>query len=132
VPIRLVTTAAGERFRVTLDRAPDPITLRRRQVSRVYSTALDALEGLEKLRADLAALDAAERNPDAGPVTLDVACDRWLASKDGKVRSNTLESYRYALLPVRRFMGDRDVTTLLPTDVEALVGWLTREGGKRG
>lgn len=132
VPIRLVTTTAGERYRVTLDRAPDPTTLRRRQVSRLHATALDALGGLEKLRVELSALDAAEANPNAGPVTVDVACDRWLAAKDGKVRSNTLESYRYALLPVRRFIGDRDVTTLVPTDVEALAGWLTREGGKRG
>lgn len=132
VPIRLITTTAGERYRVTLDRAPDPATLRRRQVSRLHSTALNALDGLEELRVELSALDAAESNPDAGPVTVGVACDRWLAAKDGKVRSNTLESYRYALLPVRRFMGDRDVTTLVPTDVEALAGWLTREGGKRG
>lgn len=132
VPIRLVTTTAGERYRVTLDRAPDPTTLRRRQVSRLHRTALEALEGLEKLRPELAALDVAESNPDAGPVTVNMACDRWLAAKDGKVRSNTLESYRYVLLPVRRFLGDRDVTTLLPTDVEGLAGWLTREGGKRG
>lgn len=132
VPVRRITTTAGERFRVTLDRAPDPKTKKRRQVSRLYATASEALAGLDQFRAELRALDEAEQDPGAGPVTVDTACDRWLAAKDGKVRSNTLESYRFALLPVRRYMGQREVKALLPTDIEAFARWLTREGGKRG
>lgn len=132
VPVRRITTSASERYRVTLDRAPDPVTGRRRQVSRVFSTASEALDGLDPLRAELHALDEAERHPDAGPVTVDMACDRWLAAKDGKVRSNTLESYRFALLPVRRYMGQREVRALVPTDIEAFVHWLSRGGGKNG
>lgn len=132
VPVRRITTTAGERYRVTVDRAPDPLTMKRRQVSRLYLTATEALDGVDLIRAELHALDETEQNPDAGPVTVDMACDRWLAAKDGKVRSNTLESYRFALLPVRRYMGQRDVKALAPTDVEAFSRWLSREGGKRG
>jgi integrase len=106
--------------------------MKRRQVSRLYLTASEALDGVDRIRAELHAMDEAEQNPDAGPVTVDMACDRWLAAKDGKVRSNTLESYRFALLPVRRYMGDRDVTALVPTDVEGFARWISREGGKRG
>lgn len=132
VPIRRINTTAGERFRVTLDRAPDPRTLKRRQVSRLYPSASKALGGLDAFRAELAAADEAERDPNAGPVTVDTACDRWLHAKDGRVRPNTLESYRYALLPVRRHMGKQDVSALTPTDIETFARWLSREGGKRG
>lgn len=132
VPVRRITTTAGERFRVTVDRAPDPRTQKRRQVSRLYPSAHEALAALDSFRADLRALDEAEQSPTSGPVTVNIACDRWLAAKDGKVRSNTLESYRYALLPVRRYMGDQDILGLTPTDIESFARWLSREGGKRG
>lgn len=132
VPVRRITTTAGVRFRVTLDRAPDPRTRKRRQVSRLFVSAPGALAGLDQFKAELQALDEAEQNPDAVPVTVDMACDRWLAAKVGKVRSNTLESYRFALLPVRRYMGQREVASLVPTDIEGFDRWLAREGGKRG
>lgn len=132
-PIRRMVNGAGVRFRVTVDRAPDPTTGKRRQVSRLFDTVASARQGLATLSAEVEAMDEAEADPAPAPapvLTVGDACDRFLTAKGGKVRGNTLESFRFDLARVRRFMGDRDVTTLQPTDVEAFATWLTTSGNK--
>lgn len=63
--------------------------------------------------------------------TVEALCARWLESRRD-IRPVTVEGYRNVLAPVLRRVGGRRVQTLSVGDVEALTGWLSREGGRRG
>lgn len=135
-PIVRWTAGGPVRFRVRIDRAPHPVTGKRRQLARIYDTLAEARAAIDGLRAEVAEQDEREAHPERyrepERVTVDAMCDRWLAARRGKVRPNTLETYEHRLKPVRRFFGDRLVSDLQPTDVEALAGWLAEAGGNRG
>lgn len=61
--------------------------------------------------------------------TVDELCDRWLATRRDTHEVTRL-GYDYWLRPVRRHMGDVEVTAVTLRDVESLVQWLESEGGR--
>ncbi len=126
-PIRRVASAAGVRFRVVVDATPRG-SRQRRQTTRTLPTLDEARAFVEQVRAEVAAAGTFRR-PDVETVAQ--LCDRWLASRRD-VRRVTVEGYRNALAPVLRHIGDRDLRTLTVAEVEALAGWMGREGGRRG
>lgn len=60
-------------------------------------------------------------------ITVDEACDRWLAGRRG-IRRITLEGYQNDLKPVRRRMGGKKLAQLTKADGDALVDWMLTEG----
>ena len=135
-PIRRLVRGGRVTFRVTLDRAPDPATGKRRQVARVFNSLAQAREALPTFRAQIAAEDDRERNHGAVTVSPDMTVnelsDGWLEYRRGEVREVTRETYVNALKPVRRQLGARKVRTLTHGDVVGLRRWLSESGGVNG
>lgn len=63
--------------------------------------------------------------------TVDSLLDRWLAGRRD-VREVTVEGYRNWLVPVRKRLGSRRVQDVAIADLDALIVWMEREGGRRG
>jgi integrase len=124
-PIRLVPTTTGPRYRAVLDIAPKGAP--RRQVTRTFGTLREARTFVVNTRSGLTTGDYTAPNAE----TVTALCERWLTTRRD-IRPVTLEGYTNHLGPVLRFLGDRRVQDLTVTDVEHLVAWMTREGGKRG
>ena len=59
-------------------------------------------------------------------ITVDEACDEWLAGRRG-IRQVTLYSYEMDLKPVRRYLGAKKLQQLTKADGDALVRWLLAE-----
>lgn len=125
-PIRLVQTKGSEhRYVVTIDVAAPGA--RRRQIKRSYRSLKDARVFVTTTRAGLASGTYAPPSAE----TLRQLCDRWLDSRRD-IRLVTVEGYRLQLAPVLRHLGDRKVQSITLNDVESLIVWMGREGGKRG
>lgn len=60
-------------------------------------------------------------------VTVDEACEAWLAGRRG-IRRVTLEGYRHDLKPVRRYLGGKKLQQLTKADGDELVEWMLAEG----
>ncbi|MFI6956654.1 site-specific integrase [Nocardia sp. NPDC050408] len=60
-------------------------------------------------------------------ITLNQACDEWLAGRRG-IRRITLQGYRNDLKPVRRRLGGKKLAELTKADGDALVEWMLAEG----
>lgn len=124
-PIRRLATKAGVRFRVVVDATPRGAS-KRRQVTATLPTLDAARAKVEEVRAEVA--KAGEYAPPPAESVRALA-DRWLASRVD-VRPVTREGYRGALVPVLRYLGDRDAASLTPADARELVAWLSEHGGK--
>ncbi|MCU1647576.1 MAG: site-specific integrase [Nocardia sp.] len=60
-------------------------------------------------------------------LTLDEACDEWLAGRRLR-RQVTRNNYVQHLLPARRYMGGRKLSQLTKADGDALVTWMLTQG----
>lgn len=126
-PIREVRGSDGSvRYRVVVDAGHHPDG-RRRQVTSTHRTKRDARAWLAKTRADVDRGAFIARDGE----TLDSLLDRWLTGRRD-VREVTVQGYRDVLVPARQRLGARRVQDLTIADVDRLVDWMSREGGKRG
>lgn len=100
--------------------------IERRQIKARRETLSEARAWVAARRAEVEQERQTERG---GGETVRQLCERWLISRVD-VRTVTVESYRYALAPVLRHIGDRKAATLTPADGQRLVAWLTVSGGK--
>ncbi|GAA6527948.1 tyrosine-type recombinase/integrase [Intrasporangium sp. DVR] len=98
----------------------------RRQVKARRDSLAEARGWVAERRAEVEAGREVERGSGE---TVAQLCDRWLVSR-ADVRAVTVESYRYALAPALRHIGDRKAATVTAADVQRLVAWLSASGGK--
>jgi integrase len=109
------------RYQLTVDTGTDPETGRRRQIRRRLTTEAAA-------RAELATVQA---GVDSGTyvhsskLTVDQACEGWLASKHS-LKPSTLHGHRTTLGPLRSELGHIEVQKLTKADLDMLVGRLRR------
>lgn len=61
------------------------------------------------------------------PLTVNEACDEWLAGRRG-IRRVSVNNYTRHLLPARRYMGGKKLAQLTKADGDALVHWMLTEG----
>ena len=61
--------------------------------------------------------------------TVEQLCERWLTSRVD-VRAVTVESYRYAMKPALRIIGNRQPDTITRADVQRMIATLSERGGK--
>ncbi|MGV9479456.1 tyrosine-type recombinase/integrase [Gordonia aichiensis] len=112
--------AVSYEFRVDVGAKPDGSRDRRRFT---YRTLAEARREYRRITTEVAA--GTYSKPTA--MTVDEACDAWLAGRRG-VRQITLEGYRHSLKPVRRFLGGKKLQALTKNDGDALVTWMLTEG----
>lgn len=127
-PIRRTVTKTGMvRFKSVVDATPTGAR-DRRQAQKTFADLEQAREWVGQVRTEVAFSGTY-----AAPVieSVEQLVERWLKSRRD-IRVGTVEGYRNALAPVLRKIGERDVRTLAMRDVEELVAWMAREGGKRG
>ncbi|BBY67772.1 tyrosine-type recombinase/integrase [Mycolicibacterium helvum] len=106
-------------FRADLGAKPDGSRDRRRFT---YRTLAEARKELRRITSEVAA--GIYNRPT--PMTVDEACDEWLAGRRG-IRRVTLYSYEMDLKPVRRYLGGRKLQQLTKADSDALVRWMLTE-----
>jgi integrase len=109
------------RYQVTVDAGHDTETGRRRQVRRRFTTEKDA-------RAELAAIQGgvtAGTYIHASKLTVDAACEAWLASKHS-LKPSTLRGHKVSLRPLRDALGNVETQKLSKADLDTLIGRLRR------
>jgi integrase len=106
-------------FRVDVGTKPDGSRDRRRFTCR---TLAEARREYRRITSEVAEGRYAKRSP----ITVDAACDEWLAGRRN-VRAVTRYSYEMDLKPVRRFLGGRKLQALTKADGDRLVEWMLTE-----
>ena len=127
LPITQTTSRGRTIYRARVDAAPDPVTGKRRQVSRTFRTYDDAAAWVTTARADAAA-GRAPREPE----TVAQLVARHLASARG-VRATTRARYADQTRTALGIIGTMRVVDVTPQDVERLTDrLLTTNVGQRG
>lgn len=112
--------AISYEFRADVGTRPDGSRDRRRFT---YKTQAEARKELRRITSEVAAGTYARRTA----ITVDEACDQWLAGRRG-IRRITMEGYRDWLKPVRQHLGGKKIQQLTKADVDSLVEWMLTEG----
>jgi integrase len=111
--------AISYEFRVDMGDKPDGTRDRRRFT---FRTLKEARSEYRRITTEVAA--GTYNKPTA--ITVDQACDQWLAARRG-IRRVTVYSYENDLKPVRRYLGGKELQKLTKTHVENLVRWMLTE-----
>lgn len=103
-------------FQIDVGTKPDGSRDRRKFT---YHTKREAQRELRRISSEVAS--GTYHRPTA--ITVDEACDAWLAGRRG-IRRVTLYGYEMDLKPVRRQLGGRRLQHLTKADGDALVAWM--------
>lgn len=117
------------RYQLTADVGCDPQTGKRRQIRRRFATEAAARAELAKVAGGVSAGTYVH----SSKLTVDQACEAWLASKHS-LKPSTLAGHRSKLAALRDELGHIEVQKLSKTDLDTLVGRLRRgevEGRKK-
>lgn len=121
------------RYQLTVDAGTDPITGRRRQVRRRFSTEREARDELGKITNQASTGTFVPRKA----VTVEQLCADWLTSLHS-ARTTTIAGYSYVLAPLRERHGSLPAQKLTRPDLDDLLaalragGTTTPKGNKRG
>ncbi|ULN32597.1 site-specific integrase [Mycolicibacterium smegmatis] len=88
-----------------------------------YRTKTEARKELRRISSEVAA--GTYNRPTS--ITVDEACDAWLAGRRG-IRKVTYQGYVDQLKPVRRYLGSKKLQALTKADGDALVEWMLTAG----
>ncbi|MGH7743322.1 MAG: tyrosine-type recombinase/integrase [Candidatus Dormibacteria bacterium] len=126
--IKPVTVDGKTKYRFVVDIGRDPMTGKRRQLTRTYDLRREAQGELAKI------LNETNKGSYATPtkVTVNDYLDEWIRSATRGKEANTQANYLYALLPVREVFGSKQLQKLTTVDVENLVDYMLTSGRKRG
>lgn len=93
-----------------------------------FPTKGDAQRWLATVEADMAR--GTWHDPTLGRTTIAEWADRWLATKLPTVRRATADQYEYILrMHIVPHLGDREIGTFTPADVQAWLGTMHRHSG---
>ncbi|WP_283614058.1 site-specific integrase [Mycolicibacterium poriferae] len=107
-------------FRADVGSKPNGARDRRRFT---YRTLAEARREYRRITTEVAAGTYARKST----ITVDEACDEWLAGRRG-IRSVTLQGYTHDLKAVRRYLGGKKLQELSKSDGDALVEWMLTQG----
>ncbi|MFD0503924.1 tyrosine recombinase XerC [Streptomyces chiangmaiensis] len=110
-----------------VDVGADPVTGKRKQVTRTFGTLREAKAEYARItnrRYDAALVPAHE-------ITVNEWLDQWLAKKSEDLEESTVYSYRMTLDRVRGKLGQIRLQELTEDHVEAWMQWALREGRTR-
>lgn len=111
--------AVSYEFRADVGSKPDGSRDRRRFT---FTTKAEARREYRRITTEVAAGTYVKRSE----ITVDQACDEWLAGRRG-IRRVTIYSYENDLKPVRRYLGARQLQQLTKADGDGLVRWMLTE-----
>jgi integrase len=114
------TGAVSYTFQADVGTKPDGSRDRRRFTYRTYA---EARKELRRITSEVAAGTYTR----GSAITVDEACDAWLAGRRG-IRQVTLEGYRNDLKPVRRHLGGKKIQQVTKADGDSLVEWMLTAG----
>jgi integrase len=118
-----------QRYQLTVDAGCDPESGRRRQIRRRYTTEAAARAELAKVQGGVTAGTYVH----SSKLTVDQACEAWLASKHS-LKASTLLGHRSKLAALRDELGHVEVQKLSKAHLDELVGRLRRgevQGGRK-
>lgn len=130
-PITLRMTRAGEPRYIATVTTSAPGARKRTQSRKSFPTLKEARLFISATRSQVAEGTYTARSG----VTVAALCDRWLDVRAGDVaagtiRQVTLDGYRNWISGVVRFMGDRKISDVRPSDIEAFKTWAMTPGSK--
>ncbi len=114
------------RFRAVVDATPHG-AVKRRQVTRTMPSLAEARAFVAEVRAQVEQGREVERQTST---TVEQLCERWLTSRVD-VRAVTVESYRYAMKPALRIIGNRQPDTITRADVQRMIATLRSAAANR-
>jgi integrase len=124
-PIRRVVRPSGlVRWVAVIDVGTRPDG-RRVQSQRTFTTRRDAAAWVSEARRGQRDSPVIAGGQELGPYL-----ESWLAARRS-IRPTTVRSYRDALAPVVKLLGDRSLDAVSRSDLDRLVDWMTTEGGPR-
>ncbi len=126
--IRPVQVGDRTRYRFVIDVGRDPVTGKRRQVTRTFDRQKDAQRELAKM------LHEVDRGTYSAPsrTTVEEYLTDWLRSATRGKEVATIRNYEDALRPARERLGAVPLQKLTTRHVEDLVDWMSTEGRRRG
>lgn len=126
--IKPIQVGDRTRYRFVVDIGSDPMTGKRRQITKTFDGKRQAERELSRILAEV------DRGTYAGPTKITVSeyLDEWLRSAVRGKEANTESSYRHAIAPVKARLGAKPLQKLTTRDVEDLVDWMLTSGRKRG
>lgn len=107
-------------FRADVGSKPDGTRDRRRFT---FRTLTEARREYRRITSEVAANTYTRKSA----ITVDEACDDWLAGRRG-IRRVTLQGYTHDLKAVRRYLGGTKLQQLTKADGDGLVEWMLTEG----
>lgn len=127
-PKKVILADGSVRYRVVSDAGRDPLTGKRRQVTRTFTRLRDAQDEVARVR------DERRRGTYVMPssLTLETVLDRFLASATFEREEATKSNYGHALRLPRERLGDRRVQSITRADIEELRDYALSSGRKRG
>jgi integrase len=126
--IRPVTVGSRARYRFVVDIGSDPVTGKRKQLTRTYDRKKDAERELARILSEV------DRGAFAVPSRLTVGeyLSDWLRSATREKEAATARNYADALRPVRDRLGTVPLQKLTTRQIEDLIDWMATEGRRRG
>jgi integrase len=126
--IKPIQVGDQTRYRFVVDIGADPVTGKRRQLTRTFDRRRDAQAELVKV------LHEVNRRTFTVPARTTVGeyLDEWLRSATRGKEAATVRNYADALKPVRDMFGCKPLQKLSTVDVEDLVDHMLTSGRKRG
>lgn len=115
------TGRAVVRYQLTVDAGQDPETGKRRQIRRRFATEKAARDELASVQGGVKAGTYVHSTK----LTIDEACEAWLASKHS-LKPSTLRGHRVSLGPLRDELGSIEVQKLSKAHLDTLIGRLRR------
>lgn len=126
--IKPVQVGEKTRYRFVVDIGADPVTGKRRQLTRTFDRRKDAQRELAKI------LHEVDKRTYAVPAKTTVMeyLKEWLRSATRGKEAATVRNYEDALRPAMERFGGKPLQKLTTSDVEDLVDWMLTSGRKRG
>lgn len=126
--IKPIQVGETTRYRFVVDVGDDPVTGKRRQLTRTYDRKRDAQRELARI------LNEVNRGSFAAPsrTTVEEYLATWLRSATRGKEAATVRNYEDALRPVRERLGAVPLQKLATGQVEDLVDWMSTSGRRRG
>lgn len=126
--IKPVQVGEKTRYRFVVDIGADPVTGKRRQLTRTFDRRKDAQRELAKI------LHEVDKRTYTVPAktTVKEYLKEWLRSATRGKEAATIRNYEDALRPAIERFGSKPLQKLTTTDVEDLIDWMLTRGRKRG
>lgn len=109
------------RYQLTVDAGVDRETGKRKQIRRRFATEKAARDELATVAGGVTAGTYVHHNS----ITVDTACEEWLASKHS-LKASTLAGHRSKLQALRDELGHLELQTLTEGHLDGLIGRLRR------